>query len=65
MKREPTVGQKGALMTSPSEAKLEILANPEAMSRRVADWVLELSTVKEGVFAVASLAGVIRVAVNV
>jgi 6-phosphogluconolactonase len=44
-------------MTSPSEAKLEILANPEAMSRRVADWVLELATAKEGVFAVALSGG--------
>ncbi|MGO9699934.1 MAG: 6-phosphogluconolactonase, partial [Xanthobacteraceae bacterium] len=44
-------------MTSPSEAKLEILADPEALSRRVADWVLELATAKEGVFAVALSGG--------
>jgi 6-phosphogluconolactonase len=44
-------------MTSPSEAKLEILADPEAMSRRVANWVLELATAKEGVFAVALSGG--------
>ena len=27
-------------MTSPSEAKLEVLADPEALARRVADWML-------------------------
>ena len=55
--RPPTVGQKGALMTSPSEAKLEILADPEALSRRVADWMLEVATAKDGVFAVALSGG--------
>ena len=44
-------------MTSPSEAKLEILADPEALSRRVADWMLELATAKDGVFAVALSGG--------
>jgi 6-phosphogluconolactonase len=44
-------------MTSPSEAKPEILADPEAMSRRVADWMLELAAAKEGVFAVALSGG--------
>lgn len=44
-------------MTSPSKAKLEILADPEALSRRVADWMLELATAKENVFAVALSGG--------
>jgi 6-phosphogluconolactonase len=50
------VSQKGALMTSPSEAKLEILADPESLSRRVADWMLEVATARGGAFAV-SLSG--------
>ena len=40
-------------MTSPSEAKLEILADPEALARRVADWLLAAATATDGVFAVA------------
>ncbi|MGD0076984.1 MAG: 6-phosphogluconolactonase [Candidatus Binataceae bacterium] len=44
-------------MTSPSEAKLQILADPEALARRVADWMLELATAKDGVFAVALSGG--------
>jgi 6-phosphogluconolactonase len=44
------------LMTSHAEAKLEILADPEALSRRVADWMLEAATSTDGVFTV-SLSG--------
>jgi 6-phosphogluconolactonase len=44
-------------MTGLSEVKQEILADPEALSRRVADWLLELATAKEGVFAVALSGG--------
>jgi 6-phosphogluconolactonase len=40
-------------MTSPSEAKQEILADPEALARGVADWLLAAATAKDGVFAVA------------
>lgn len=40
-------------MTSLSEVKQEILADPKALSRRVADWLLELATSKQGLFAVA------------
>ena len=43
-------------MTRLTEVKPEILADPEARSRRVADWLLELATSKEGLFAV-SLSG--------
>ena len=40
-------------MSSASEANVEILANPEALSRRVAAWLLELATAKNsGVFAI-------------
>lgn len=53
----PTVGRKGALWMSPSEARLEILADPEALSRRVAAWMLELATAEDGVFAVALSGG--------
>lgn len=42
-------------MTSPSEAKQEILA--EALARRVADWLLAAATAKDGVFAVALAGG--------
>jgi hypothetical protein len=44
-------------MTSPSEAKLEILADPESLTRRVADWLLAAATAKDGVFAVALSGG--------
>ena len=44
-------------MTSLSEVKQEILADPEALSRRVADWLFELATSKEGPFAVALSGG--------
>ncbi len=44
-------------MTTPSQARLEILADPETLSRRVADWLLELATAKDGVFAVALSGG--------
>jgi 6-phosphogluconolactonase len=40
-------------MTRPSEIKLEILADPEALALRVADWQLAAATAKDGVFAVA------------
>jgi 6-phosphogluconolactonase len=44
-------------MTSPTEAKLEILADPEALSRRVADWMLDVVKAKEGVIAIALSGG--------
>ena len=44
-------------MTNPFEAKLEILADPEALSRRVADWLLEMAIAKDGIFAVALSGG--------
>jgi 6-phosphogluconolactonase len=44
-------------MTGSSESNLEILADPEALARRVADWLLELATAKAGVFAVALSGG--------
>ncbi len=43
-------------MTSASNAKLEILANPEVLARRAADWLLAMAAAKEGTFAV-SLSG--------
>lgn len=44
-------------MTSLSEIKQEILADPEALSRRVADWLLELATSKRGRFAIVLSGG--------
>jgi 6-phosphogluconolactonase len=44
-------------MTNSSETKLEILADPEALARRVADWMLGLATAKKGIFAVALSGG--------
>ena len=44
-------------MTSHCETKLEMLADPEAMSRRVADWMLELARTKEGAFTVGLSGG--------
>ena len=44
-------------MTSPAEANLEILADMEALSRRVAEWMLELAAVKDGIFAVCLSGG--------
>jgi 6-phosphogluconolactonase len=44
-------------MTSASEAKLEILTDPEALSRRVAVWILELATAKDGGFTVCLSGG--------
>ena len=45
------------MMTRSSQSKLEILTDPEALSYRVADWMLELATTKAGVFAVALSGG--------
>ena len=44
-------------MTGIREAKLEVLADPDALSRRVADWILELATSTNGTFAVALSGG--------
>lgn len=44
-------------MTSPSEAKLEILVEPAALARRVAEWLFAAATAKDGVFAVALSGG--------
>jgi len=44
-------------MTSASKARLEILADPETLARRVAEWLLAKSTAKDGVFAVALSGG--------
>jgi 6-phosphogluconolactonase len=44
-------------MTRPSEAKVEILADPEALSRRTAEWLLDLAIAKDDVFAVCLSGG--------
>jgi 6-phosphogluconolactonase len=40
-----------------SGAQLEILADAEALARRVADWLLAISTAREGIFALALSGG--------
>jgi len=44
-------------MTSPCEARLEILADPEALAHRAADWLLAAAAAKDGDFAVALSGG--------
>ena len=44
-------------MTGSSEARLEILANPEALACRVADWLLAAATAREGTVAIALAGG--------
>jgi 6-phosphogluconolactonase len=44
-------------MTNSSKTKLEILADPEVLAHRVANWMLELATLKKGVFVVALSGG--------
>jgi 6-phosphogluconolactonase len=44
-------------MTVLSAAKLEILADPDALARRVADWLFEMAIAKDGVFAIALSGG--------
>jgi len=44
-------------MTAPSDARVEVLADPEALSRRVANWLLEVATTKDGAFTVALSGG--------
>ncbi len=44
-------------MTNPSDARLEILSDPEALSRRMAEWLLEAATTRDGAFAVALSGG--------
>jgi 6-phosphogluconolactonase len=40
-----------------SKTQLEILADAEALARRVADWLLEISMADRGVFAIALSGG--------
>lgn len=44
-------------MTDSSQVKLEILADREALARRVADWLLAAANGKDGVFAIALSGG--------
>ena len=44
-------------MTNPSMTKVEILADPEVMARRVAEWMIELANAKNGTFAVCLSGG--------
>jgi 6-phosphogluconolactonase len=49
--------KEDALVTGPQAARLEVLADPEALAHRVADWMLEAAVAKDGVFAVALSGG--------
>jgi 6-phosphogluconolactonase len=44
-------------MISLSGAKLEILAHPDALALRVADWIFEIALAKDGIFAIALSGG--------
>ena len=44
-------------MIGVSEAKIEVLGDPEVLSRRVAGWLFELAVAKEGTFAVCLSGG--------
>ena len=44
-------------MARPFRAKLEILADPEDLARRVADWLSAVARAKNGIFAVALSGG--------
>jgi 6-phosphogluconolactonase len=44
-------------MTSPSKAPVEVLADPEALARRVAEWLVAIATRTDGPFAVALSGG--------
>jgi len=44
-------------MTTVAEAGVEILADPEALARRAADWLLAAARQKDGIFAVALSGG--------
>src|SRR5450432_73366 len=44
-------------MTSAPEAKIEILADPEALARRVADWIFGLASDKDGPFSIVLSGG--------
>lgn len=44
-------------MTDLPRIELAVLADPEALARRAADWLLALATAKDGVFAVALSGG--------
>jgi 6-phosphogluconolactonase len=48
---------EGEIVKARSEARLEILADPEALARRVADWLLAISMARGSVFAVALSGG--------
>jgi len=51
------MGTKGNVVKVGSAAQLEILADPEALARRVADWLLAISTARGGVFTLALAGG--------
>ncbi len=44
-------------MSRPFAAKLEVLADAEDVSRRVADWMLQIAVAKDGDFAVCLSGG--------
>jgi 6-phosphogluconolactonase len=44
-------------MTTQSDVRLEMLVDPEALSRRVADWMLKVATTKQDVLSIALSGG--------
>jgi 6-phosphogluconolactonase len=48
---------QGEVMKVGSQTQLEILADPEALARRVADWLLHISTARANIFTLALSGG--------
>jgi 6-phosphogluconolactonase len=44
-------------MSPTAQDKVEVLADPQALSRRVADWMLDLANAKQGIFSVVLSGG--------
>lgn len=49
--------QRPAPQAGPVMRKLDVLADPEALARRVADWIIDLASAKTGLFTVALSGG--------
>jgi 6-phosphogluconolactonase len=44
-------------MTAPLDLRLEVLADPDALAKRVADWLMDLALAKDGPFALCLSGG--------
>jgi 6-phosphogluconolactonase len=55
--KQALCGAAGSVMAAVSEARLDTFADPEALARHVAVWLLAAATAKDGPFAVALSGG--------